>query len=195
MNAWTEETRSCLISCCHIRADSGKANLINWQRHSLQDGCMSSHLEADLSVIEELYDAMAGLVRQLDDDCLNWFPLSSDANSIAAMVTHTLGATDAWLARAVGETIDRSRDRDAEFKTRANSSDLVAAIERSRVEVRRRLGLLQTVDLAETFTVRRLSRNEDSHISKAWCIEHAIIHAGEHWGQIQLTRQLYESRQ
>jgi hypothetical protein len=28
-------------------------------------------------------------------------------------------------------------------------------------------------------------------LSVGWCIAHALIHAGEHWGQIQLNLQLY----
>jgi hypothetical protein len=45
-----------------------------------------------------------------------------------------------------------------------------------------------------TISVHRLSSGTDATVCVAWCVEHAVIHAGEHWGQIQLTRQLYAAR-
>jgi hypothetical protein len=153
---------------------------------------MSAQLEAGLAVLEEQLDAMLALVRPLEADCLNWTPPVAETNSIAAMVTHTCGSIDSWLARALVESIDR--DRDAEFEARADAAALVGRIERCRVDTRRRIEALEAVDPATVRPVRRLSRGEDQRVSVAWCVEHAIIHAGEHWGQIQLTKQLYGAR-
>jgi uncharacterized damage-inducible protein DinB len=153
---------------------------------------MSAALAADLAVIEEMLDAMVELVRPLDVDCLNWTPAAPETNSIAAMVVHTCGSIDSWLSRALVETIER--EREAEFRARADAGALVERIERCRVETRRRLAALEPVDPATVRSVRRLSSGRDSEVSVAWCVEHAIIHAGEHWGQIQLTRQLYAAR-
>jgi hypothetical protein len=153
---------------------------------------MTAHLEAGLAVLEEQLDAMAALLRPLAADCLNWTPPVPETNSIAAMVTHTCGSVDSWLARALVETIER--DREAEFAARADAAALVARIEKCRVETRRRVEALSAIDPATVRAVRRLSRGEDQQVSVAWCVEHAIIHAGEHWGQIQLTKQLFEAR-
>jgi hypothetical protein len=153
---------------------------------------VSAGLAADLAVLEELFDGMAGLVRPLDADCLNWTPSAPETNSIAAMVTHTCGSIDNWLSRALVETIER--DRDAEFRARADAASLVDRIERCRAETRRRIERLEGVDPATVRAVRRLSSGRDDQVSVAWCVEHAIVHAGEHWGQIQLTKQLYEAR-
>jgi uncharacterized damage-inducible protein DinB len=153
---------------------------------------MTAHLEAGLAALEEQFDAMVALLRPLEADCLNWRPPVPETNSIAAMVTHTCGSIDGWLARALVESIDRNRD--AEFETRADAAALVALVERCRVETRRRIEALQAVDPATIRSVRRLSRGQDQQVSVAWCLEHAIIHAGEHWGQIQLTKQLYAAR-
>jgi hypothetical protein len=43
-------------------------------------------------------------------------------------------------------------------------------------------------------TVHRLRGDVDATVTAAWCVEHALAHAGEHWGQIQLTAQLYAAR-
>jgi len=150
---------------------------------------MKPHLAAQLAVLEEMYDSLVELLRPLDQDCLNWLPLPADTNSIAQMVSHLTGATNGWLARAVGESL--TRDRDAEFRVRESADALVASVEQARLEARRRFALLDSVDLGTTRVVRRLSSNREATVSIAWCIEHTLIHAGEHWGQIQLTKQLY----
>ena len=157
---------------------------------------MSAHLKASLDVIEELYDSMTDLVRGLDSETLNWTPNGIDAtNSIAAMVTHTVGSTNSWTARAVSEPIER--DRDAEFKAQAGARQLVELIDRGRADLRRRFALLESIDLGSTIVVTRLGgahAGSTQEVSVGWCIEHALIHAGEHWGQIQLTRQLRLAR-
>jgi uncharacterized damage-inducible protein DinB len=153
---------------------------------------VKSSLAADLAVLEELLEDLTALIRPLDEACLNWTPLPSDTNSIAAMVVHTLGSTESWLARALGESL--SRDREAEFRSRATAAELVDRIERTRADARRRFEQLDAVDPGTTRRTRRMSRNQDVDVTVAWCIEHALIHAGEHWGQIQLTRQIYAAR-
>jgi uncharacterized damage-inducible protein DinB len=153
---------------------------------------MTPHLEAVMAALDEQFDATVGQLEPLDPDCLNWRPSAPETNSIAAMVTHTCGAIDSWLARALVETIERNRD--AEFEVRADAAGLVARVERCRAETRRRLEALSQIDPATMRAVRRLSRGEDQHVTIAWCVEHAIVHAGEHWGQIQLTKQLHAAR-
>lgn len=153
---------------------------------------MNAHLQACVDVYDEQCAATIDFLRPLDEDCLNWRPPApGETNSIAAMVAHVAGSMNSWLARAVGETAERNRD--AEFGARATAQQLIDVVERSRDEVRRRIGLLEGRDLSPTIRVRRASGRE-MEISLAWCLEHALIHAGEHWGQIQLTKQLYDAR-
>lgn len=149
---------------------------------------MSAHREASGAVYDELCDGLAGLLSTLDEAALNWAPLGDETNSVAALVRHVVGSMDAWLARACGEPLER--DRAAEFRYRGTAADLLALLERSRAETRRRLERLATMDLAETVRYRRLGAAAETDLSRAWCVEHALIHAGEHWGQIQLTAQL-----
>lgn len=153
---------------------------------------MSAVPDAWRSVLDELFDGMARAVADLEAAALDWTPTAPDTNSIAAMVTHTCGSIDSWLARAIPEPLER--DRDAEFRASATSAELGARVERCRADTHRRLALLATVDPSTIRAVRRLSRNEDMEVTVAWCVEHAIAHAGEHWGQIQLTRQLLPAR-
>ncbi len=156
---------------------------------------MNAQLQASLDAFDELFEQMRPFVAPLADDVLAWRPPIAGANTIAALVTHLCGSTNTWLARAVGETIQR--DRDAEFQRRANAGELVALIDETHAEVRRRIGLMDGRDLSTRLTVTRAGgahAGQTMDVSLAWCLEHALVHAGEHWGHIQLTQQLYASR-
>ena len=52
------------------------------------------------------------------------------------------------------------------------------------------------LEIAQAHRAKRIIKgksmaSEEIELSLAWCVEHALIHAGEHWGQIQLTAQLH----
>lgn len=152
---------------------------------------MSPYLEASLATLEELLESLARFVGPLDDSELNWTPLDEGTNSIAALVTHTVGSTVSLLARATGET--PKRDRDAEFLARGAADELVGLIEGCREEARRRLAQLDSLDPTARVTIHRARTGGDLEVTAAWCVEHALVHAGEHWGHIQLTSQLYRA--
>ena len=153
---------------------------------------MQPYLAANLAVLEELYDHLSELIRPLDEACLNWSPPVPETNSIAVLVVHIAGSIDNWLGRALDEAVHR--DRDAEFRARHNAEALGAVVEQSRRRVRERFARLEAVDPATERRVRRQQADEETPLTVAWCVEHAVIHAGEHWGQIQLNRQLYAVR-
>ena len=150
---------------------------------------MGPYLTASLAVLEELYDALVALLRPLDEDCLNWSPLPQDTNSITNLTCHIAGSVNSGLARALDEPFER--DRDAEFRTHYGSGELLAVIERSREQARGQFERLEGIDLGAIRQVRRLAAGGEGALTAAWCVQHALIHAGEHWGQIQLNAQLY----
>jgi uncharacterized damage-inducible protein DinB len=141
-----------------------------------------------LAVLSELYAHIADLVRTQDEAALNWAPLPHDTNTIAALVHHIVGSTRVWLGRAVGETYER--DREAEFRRHGTAEDLLAVLDGARAELNRTFERLDTLDLGRTMRVTRVAVPEGQTVSAAWCVEHALAHAGEHWGAIQLTAQL-----
>jgi uncharacterized damage-inducible protein DinB len=147
---------------------------------------------ASRATFERLYTDLLALLRGLDDACVRWVPPVAETNSIAAMVRHTLGATAAWITRAGGEELE-GRNRDAEFRATDGAADLVAAVERGLEDLRSRFGRLQTVDPATRRRFRLAVSPGEREETAGWCVEHALAHAGEHWGQIQLTRQWYDA--
>jgi uncharacterized damage-inducible protein DinB len=145
-----------------------------------------------MQVLDELYDDLVAFLRPLDEARLNWAPAVANTNSIAALVRHIVGSNDAWLARAAGEPFQR--DRPAEFRGRGSADALITAVEQSRAEARRRLGFLDSVQPGTVRKVRRLEAQGDTELSVEWCVAHALIHTGEHWGQIQLNGQLHAAQ-
>jgi len=150
---------------------------------------MQPHLAANLAVLEELYHDLTAFLCPLDESCLNWTPPIADTNSIAALVMHVVGSNLSWFSRAVDEPF--ARDRNAEFGAHADADALTAMLADSLADIRAWCARLEAVDLSATRAVYRLGTAHETPLSAAWCIKHAIIHTGEHWGQMQLNRQLY----
>lgn len=148
---------------------------------------METLVAATLAVLDELHDDLRRMVSDLPAEALNWTP-GDETNSIYALVTHLLGSERFWLAAAVQQTIER--DREAEFRARGqDASGLLRLIDEAGPQARELLSRLTPETLAGSFTWREIPR------SGAWCLLHALEHAGQHRGQIALTRQLWEQRQ
>jgi len=152
---------------------------------------MNAHLTAGLAVLDEIYDDLVELIGQTEDEALNWTPPVPDANSIAALTRHIVGSNDAWFRRALGETFQR--DRDAEFRYHGSPQELIDLVTGSRVTLRDLAERLDAVDPAAVRRYQRLGDDHESALTVAWCVEHALVHAAEHWGQIQLNRQLFSA--
>jgi uncharacterized damage-inducible protein DinB len=153
---------------------------------------LNAHLTAGLAVLDEIYDDLIALIRRADDAALNWSPPVPDANSAAALTRHIAGSNDAWFRRALGETFQR--DRDAEFRFQGTAQELITVLTESRAALRDYAERLDAVDPAAIRRYTRLGDDHESALTVAWCIEHALVHAAEHWGQIQLNCQLYAAR-
>lgn len=149
---------------------------------------MNAGLAARMTVLEEMFEALVELIKPLEPACLNWAP-APGANSIADMVTHIIGSLESWLARALNEPFERNRE--AEFEAQATAVELLTLITAARPRLRARFDRLDSLDLGTLRQVQRLSRGQSQAVTIAWCIDHAVIHAGEHWGQIQLNRELF----
>jgi hypothetical protein len=133
-----------------------------------------------------VHDQMREQVRGMDRGTINWKPLPL-ANSIAVLIVHTLGS-EREMIRAVRK-LTTERDRDAEFKAESDAADLIALLDQADRELDEHLGALTAADLTEM----RPRGDRPPKPGLEWLLSN-YGHTREHLAQIELTKQLYDSR-
>ena len=134
----------------------------------------------------EVHARMRDQVRGMDQGTLNWSPLPK-ANSLAVLVTHTLGS-EREMIRALRQ-IATDRDRDSEFRVESDAADLLALLDQADRELDEHIAALTPADLSE----RRPRGGRPPRPGIEWLISN-YGHAREHLAQMELTKQLYDSR-
>lgn len=134
----------------------------------------------------EVHENLRAQVRGLDSGTLNWRPLPK-ANSIAVLVTHSIGS-EMEMIRSVRRVPSR-RDRDSEFKAEADSGALLKMIDAADAEMAEHLGAVTSEDLSEL----RPRGDRPPRPGIEWLTSN-YGHVREHLAQIELTKQLYDSR-
>ena len=138
------------------------------------------------ALYHELHAVMRDVVRGVDHGTLNWSPLPK-ANSLAVLATHTLGSEREMIRALRGIATDR--DRDAEFKVEAEAADLLSLLDQADREMDEHVAALTAADLTEL----RPRGDRPPRPGIEWLISN-YGHAREHVAQMQLTKQLYDSR-
>jgi hypothetical protein len=140
--------------------------------------------EATRKMLHWQHRNLRNVVGSLSAEALNWSPVP-EANSIAALVYHTLDAERELVAGAAGIIIEH--DGTASFDFAATSAEeLARLIDRTEHDIDGYLEELREDDLARDITRRGWTENG------AWWLLHAVGHTREHVGQAMLTRQLWE---
>jgi DinB family protein len=134
----------------------------------------------------ELHENLRAQVRGLDEGTLNWRPLPK-ANSVAVLVTHTLGS-ELEMMRSV-RLVPTQRDRDSEFRAEAGAERLLEMIDAADREMGELISAATEADLTEL----RPRGDRPPRAGLQWMISN-YGHAREHLAQIELTKQLYDSR-
>lgn len=138
------------------------------------------------ALYHEVHDKMREQVRGMDHGTLNWSPLPK-ANSIAVLVTHALGS-EREMFRSL-RRIASDRDRESEFKVETEAADLLALLDRADRELDESIGALTSADLTEL----RPRGDRPPRPGIEWLVSN-FGHAREHLAQMELTKQLYDSR-
>jgi hypothetical protein len=142
--------------------------------------------DAIRTLYHDVHDKLRDQVRGLDHGTLNWSPLPK-ANSIAVLVTHTLGS-EREMIRSLRQ-MSTDRDREAEFKVEAEAADLLALLDLADRELDEHLAALMAADLTEM----RPRGDRPPRPGIEWLASN-YGHTREHLAQIELTKQLYDSR-
>ena len=138
------------------------------------------------ALYRDVHDKVREQVRGMDAGTLNWKPLPL-ANSVAVLIVHTLGS-EREMIRAV-RSLATERDRESEFRAEAEAADLVALLDQVDQELQEHLGAVTAADLTELRT--RGARPPRPGLD--WLLSN-YGHAREHLAQVELTKQLYDSR-
>jgi hypothetical protein len=133
-----------------------------------------------------LHEQLREHIRGMDHGTLNWRPLPK-ANSIAVLVVHVLGAERDVMRTLRSAPSDR--DREAEFRVESDAADLLALLDQADRELDEYLGAVTADDLTEMKP--RGDRPPKPGIE--WVLSN-YGHAREHLAQLELTKQLYDSR-
>ncbi len=153
---------------------------------------MSQETAAYANVLAQLARDIIAQLEGLSDDELNHPVPLPEANTIAAIATHAVGAGEYWTLVLLGGQ-DIPRDRPAEFRAVGHGPDLIARYERWVAALRELLADLPEAALGPLPNPpagRRLAAIGDAPITGRDCLLHAIEHTATHLGHIQLTRQL-----
>jgi hypothetical protein len=142
--------------------------------------------EAIGKAFHELHEKLREQVRGLDAGTLNWRPLPK-ANSVAVLVTHTVGS-ELEMIRSV-RSIPTQRDRDSEFRAESDADRLLEMIDAADREMDEHIAALTPADLSEL----RPRGDRPPRPGIEWLVTN-YGHAREHLAQIELTKQLYDSR-
>ena len=134
----------------------------------------------------ELHENLRKQVRGLDDGTLNWRPLPK-ANSLAVLVTHLLGS-ELEMLRSV-RMVATQRDRDSEFRAEAGAAKLLEMIDAAEKEMTELVSGVTVQDLTDL----RPRGDRPPRPGIDWMISN-YGHAREHLAQMELTKQLYDSR-
>jgi uncharacterized damage-inducible protein DinB len=123
-------------------------------------------------------------VTSLSAEALNWSPVP-EANSIAALVFHTLDAERELVAGAAGIIIEHDGTAFFEFVA-TSAEELLTIIDRTEHDINGYLDQLRDHHLGTDITRRGWTE------SGAWWLLHAVGHTREHVGQAQVTRLWWE---
>jgi uncharacterized damage-inducible protein DinB len=148
-------------------------------------------LDAARTTLREQQQAFERVIAGLPVEALNWEP-TTDANSLAVLVTHAWGAAQAWTLRAAGREMER--DRAAEFRARVGPGALQTLLEAGGARIEAALAAVDPATLGQTRFIPPMPGADPREYTGAQCVLHAVEHTQEHLGQAYLTRQLWEAQ-
>ena len=143
-------------------------------------------MRAVRDAFHEVHDNIRKLIQGLDAENLNWKP-HPEANSIAVLVTHTLGSEREMLAAV--RSVRIPRDRASEFTVEAVGDQLNTLLDQADVWLDDQVAAMSAEDL----TADRPRGDRPPQPGLVWLLTN-YGHAREHLAQMELTKQLYGAR-
>lgn len=139
--------------------------------------------------LDETIDRMLAAAAELSDDELHWKPESPNTNSVAVLLTHTMGSIEETIVQVLsGSPV--GRDRDAEF---VESTITAAALADQWSAQKVRLDpVFEAIDVEQLRAIHPHPRRGEATGRNV--IVGALAHAREHLGHVELIRDLIHAR-
>jgi uncharacterized damage-inducible protein DinB len=148
---------------------------------------MQTFFKSYFDLLQDCHNSILQALEGLPPEALDWVP-GQDMNSICVLVFHLTGAERYWIGDVAAQE-PSDRNRDAEFKVRNVGMEVLRKRVTDTLDYAKQvLEKLSLQDLEST----RVSPRDGRTFTVGWALIHALEHATEHKGQIQLTRQLWE---
>ncbi|MFN8498298.1 MAG: DinB family protein [Anaerolineae bacterium] len=145
-----------------------------------------------VSAVERLSRSILAEMEAVPPQALNWRPPFPDANTMYVLAIHTAAAAEWWIVgAAAGQPV--TRDRPAEFRSEGDLAAVKAWYAEKLAAIRQAAAMLSDADLSVTRSYTTMTGRAEQNTA-AYCLLHAIEHAAEHLGHIQMTRQLWEEQ-
>jgi hypothetical protein len=142
-----------------------------------------------VALFRQLHVELRAEIENRSDGALNWVPCPG-ANSIATIITHTLGSEAEALKAVTGETA--TRDRDAEFQMGYQNKDSLTAQLDTAESLLNTLAPRLNDERATALLALPTLPSDELRFGTTWLIGN-LAHAREHMGHLRLTAQLYDS--
>ncbi len=159
---------------------------------------MNGEIQGYSDFIDMLLEKAADNAAPLTPDALNWQPLDTDTNSVAALCAHMCGVVRWWVGQGLTGN-DVGRQRDTEFVARVDDSGnlsfwgtsrpIADVISETRAISREILASLDPSALTQLSAVDTLGPQLNR-----WALVHTIDELAQHIGHMELTIQLYNAR-
>ena len=148
---------------------------------------MQTFFKEYLHLLQDCHNGILQALDGLPPEALDWVP-GQDMNSISVLVFHTTGSVRFWIGDIVAQE-SSNRDRDAEFSVRGVDVEVLKKRLADNLEYAK--PVLEQISLQDLET-KRVRPSDGREFTVTYGLIHALEHAREHLGQIQLTRQLWE---
>jgi hypothetical protein len=147
-------------------------------------------LFADLSNrLQDMHNDMKQCIAGVPIEGLDWIP-GEDMNSLSVLVMHTAGA-ERYIVEDMAGGKPIGRDMDLEFgKTDLDEAALVAHLDEAMEATRKMIAQFSLDDLP----IERTGSQSKKAYTVAFSLLHALDHAANHLGHMQITRQLWDAK-
>jgi uncharacterized damage-inducible protein DinB len=155
---------------------------------------MTDHvLESARKLAGDSLSQLNASIEGLPVEALNWRPTVA-SNSVAVIVTHTVGATRLWLRMAMGLPLPE-RDRDAEFRAEpTDANEFRGFVREMSADCAEALQSADAVDWSASRQTQGRGGDAPPEVAAAYALIHATEHLRGHVDQVSLMRQLWEAR-